>query len=669
LPDGSFEHLKNLTVGDFVSGLSSQAGLCQPHTQSSCVQTESCKVEGSRSDCQLESHLCDEQPLQFGETDLYALQQLGGAQRRSHDRMRLGDEAEISLDSSHPSSTQSSFLRSLSDTSSAIAGRLFGLARNALQSQTASSRHAPSGEREVSDHCSKVGFFDFSSIDDNMITSIVSRGKCLVADHHVPNYENYYAHGTFHHNSGKSFNSARMVMRALLENPGTTIICWSQNQEASIEMQQPYLYQMLPSELRGKVKQQVANVNYNEKTGFTGNKFVLPNGSKCLFRFYSQFIANPKIIEGYRLGAPERNCKYINIGTWLDEYYMDEALIKRLYRRCNDNNAKILTSFTPLDGYTPLVSEVLNGAEIKKTMYGKLIKREMPYVMQPRKKSSSVVFFHTERNPFTNFQRLADDLEGEKDEEIQTIAYGYPVKSITTLFPLFNEEVHVVDESPVFNKKDWTCYQVVDPAGARSYVSLWAMVNDLGDIHVLREWPDRDTYGAWAEHGKSASEGSTWKFGSAAKKHGYDVKGYVELFKEIEDELGVEVFERIGDSRFFAGENDDNVTLFDQFAMHGMDFIPSSGVQEDEGLNKLDEFFWYNVNADVDEANKPIMHINRKCGNTIYSVLNYGKNGKKDEPLKDWVDALRYLALANAGNGPEHYGPNALGQKTQGGSY
>ena len=42
--------------------------------------------------------------------------------------------------------------------------------------------------------------------------------------------------------SGKSFNSARMVMRALLENPGTTIICWSQYQVASIEMQQPNLY-------------------------------------------------------------------------------------------------------------------------------------------------------------------------------------------------------------------------------------------------------------------------------------------------------------------------------------------------------------------------------------------------------------------------------------------
>lgn len=469
--------------------------------------------------------------------------------------------------------------------------------------------------------------------------------------------------------SGKSFCSAKMVMRALLENPGTTIICWAQNEEASVEMQQPYLHQMLPADLRHKVKETVANINWNDKSGFTGKKFVMPNGSKCLFRFYSQFIANPKVIEGYRLGAPERDCGYVNIGTWLDEYYMDDSLIKRLYRRCNDNNAKIITSFTPLDGYTPLVSSVLTGAQITQTLYGRLLEREMPYVMKPRKKSSAAVFFHTERNPFTNFDRLKGDLENESEEEIMTIAYGYPTQSIKTIFPLFSESVHVVDEVPKFNPDKWTCYQVVDPAGARNYAVIWAMVNAQGDIYILREWPDKDTYGAWAEHGKGASDASKWKFGPAAKKLGLDVRSYVKEFKEIEAELGVEVSIRIGDSRFFAAENEDNVDLFDRFEEEGLTFEPASGGLEDEGLDKLTEAFWYNVNNPVDEANYPKIRIHSSCKNFIYSVIHYGQEGKKDEPLKDWIDLGRYLVCANAGNGPEHYSQDAFKAAYKTGGY
>ena len=65
-------------------------------------------------------------------------------------------------------------------------------------------------------------------------------------------------------------------------------------------------------------------------------------------------------------------------------------------------------------------------------------------------------------------------------------------------------------------------------------------------MSILEEFPDRDTYGGgqfWR---------SKWRFGPAAKKVGYNVEGYVELFNEIEEELGIEVIERIGDSRYFA---------------------------------------------------------------------------------------------------------------------
>lgn len=469
--------------------------------------------------------------------------------------------------------------------------------------------------------------------------------------------------------SGKSFNSARMVMRALMENPGTTIICWAQNEEASIEMQQPYLYQMLPANLRGKVKEQVANINWNDKSGFTGKKFVLPNGSKCLFRFYSQFIANPKMIEGYRLGAEERKCGYINIGTWLDEYYLDESLIKKLYRRCNDNNAKILTSFTPLDGYTPTVAKQLKGATIEKTLYASMLKREMPYVMQPTKKESSVVFFHTEKNPFTNFDRLKADLHGCPEEEVMTIAYGYPTSSITTNFPLFNTDVHVVSERPTFDRKKHTCYQIIDPADARNFFSIWALVDANGDINIIREWPDRDTYGEWALLGSGGQEGGKWKHGPGSKKIGYAIRtdnedySYPCLFMEIEKELGVTVFERIGDCRFMARENDMH-DMFSDFAEKDIDVVPSDGRDEKSGLQLVDQWFIYNPNVEVDSSNCPKLRIHKSCGNLIDSIINYSPTGGKAyEALKDPIDCLRYLRTANGGDGPEHYDENSFKQE------
>jgi len=87
------------------------------------------------------------------------------------------------------------------------------------------------------------------------------------------------------------------------------------------------------------------------------------------------------------------------------------------------------------------------------------------------------------------------------------------------------------------------------------------------------------------------------------------------------------------------------------------------------GISKLDEYFHYNPNVDIDEVNRPLMTIHSGCGNSIYAIQNYGQNGKKDEPLKDFPDALRYLVMANGGDGPEHYLPEMFEQKQSFGGY
>lgn len=465
--------------------------------------------------------------------------------------------------------------------------------------------------------------------------------------------------------SGKTEFGARAVVKAAIENPNATIICFAQDENASIEVQQSAVYRNLPPEYKKKSKTETEYVNYKVKTGFSGASLILGNGSKILFRKYSQFIANRSAFEGYELGA--KNPQWHNIGVWLDEYLEDGDLVETMRFRLATRGAQMLLTFTPIDGYTPFVASYLKDVETKRTAAAELLGGEqVPLIQINSKIDCGIVFFHSILNPFGGYKDIAKRLKHSSRDEILTRAYGIPVKSMTTLFPLFNTSVHVRDDLPsdLGDKSKWTVYHVVDPASARNYVSIWAAVNQKREVVVLREWPDRDTYGPWAEFGDPK-----WKFGPASKKLGYNVQGYVELFKEIEQELGVSVFERIGDSRFFASENEDNVDLFTAFSEHGMDFVPSDGRHEDMGISKLDEYFHYNPNVDTDEINRPLMTIHSSCGNSIYSLQNYGQNGKKDEPLKDFVDGLRYLVMANGGDGPEHYLPEMFEQKQSFGGY
>jgi hypothetical protein len=145
-----------------------------------------------------------------------------------------------------------------------------------------------------------------------------------------------------------------------------------------------------------------------------------------------------------------------------------------------------------------------------------------------------------------------------------------------------------------------------------------------------------------------------WRYGPAAKKIGLNVEGYVALFQEIEEDLGIKVYERIGDSRFFAKENENNDDLFRAFDDYGMNFVASDGRKEEMGISALDEWFNYNPNIPVDEANRPICYVHEECGNLIDSLINYGSNGKADEALKDFFDLIRYLRMTNGGEGPDH---------------
>jgi len=446
-------------------------------------------------------------------------------------------------------------------------------------------------------------------------------------------------------------------MEAVAESEDGHIVCFSQNADTSIKVQQPAIWEMMPKEYKKKTKGIEGYINYSMQNGFTGSSFVFPDTrTRVDFKTYTQYSNNSTILEGFEFGF--KNPKGINIGTWLDEYLGDAALVNTLRFRLATRDSKMIIGFTPIDGYTPFIAEYLKGAETLETRPAALLRnKEVPICQYSPSRDAAVVYLHSDENPFGGYERIAKDLAGRPEDEIKVRAYGLPVKSVNSLLPHFNTEVNVLNEEPnkygmtfpdISDKSQFTCYQVVDPAGARNYTAIWAGVNEHGEVYIRREWPDRDTFGEWAMFGDPK-----WKYGPAAKKIGLNVEGYCELFEEIEDDLGIEVTERIGDSRFFARENENNDDLFTSFYDFGLSFIPSDGKMEERGITALDDWFNYNPNVEIDAINRPRCYIHSDCGNLVDSLINYNAGGKPEEALKDFFDVIRYLRMSNSGDGPD----------------
>jgi len=457
--------------------------------------------------------------------------------------------------------------------------------------------------------------------------------------------------------SGKTTGCAKMIMQAVTESMDGHLVCFSQNADTSVKVQQAAIWEMMPREFRRKTKSIEGYINFSMQNGFTGSSFIFPDTrTRVDFKTYTQYTNNQTILEGFEFGF--KKSKGLNMGAWLDEYLGDSALVNTLRFRLATRDSKLVIGFTPIDGYTPFISEYLKGAETLETKQAELLDKSLPVKQYSSERDASIVYLHSDENPFGGYERIAKDLRGRPEEEIMVRAYGVPVKSMTSLLPLFNTEVNVLSKTKnkygkqfpdISNKQRYSCYQVVDPAGARNYVSIWAGVDKEGKIFIRREWPDRDTYGEWAIYGDPK-----WKYGPAAKKLGLNVRGYVELFEEIEEDLGIEVIERIGDSRYFARENENNDDLFTTFYDYGMHFVPSDGRTEEIGISALDDWFSYNPNVEIDSANEPMCYIHSDCKNLIDSLINYNSKGKSDEALKDFFDLIRYFRMANAGEGPDH---------------
>ena len=171
--------------------------------------------------------------------------------------------------------------------------------------------------------------------------------------------------------SGKTTYGARSVVKAAVENDSALIYCFSQNQETSVLVQQSAVYEYLPVELKKKATEETHYISYSMQNGFAGNSLVFPNKSRILFKTYTQYQQNQSILEGMELGS--LSCKWINVGSWCDEYLMGMEMLDRLYLRLATRNAKLLLTFTPKDGTTETVRYYLDGAKTEESRQAELL--------------------------------------------------------------------------------------------------------------------------------------------------------------------------------------------------------------------------------------------------------------------------------------------------------
>ncbi len=444
--------------------------------------------------------------------------------------------------------------------------------------------------------------------------------------------------------SGKTSWAAHAVVRAAVENPGSVIMCFAQNADVSIRQQQSAVYDALPEEFRVKVLGTEENVSYTRKNGFSKSSLILPvSKSSIIFKTYAQFINNDTILEGAELGC--RNPSWINIGAWCDEYLVGPELLSTLRFRLATRNSKLVVTFTPIDGYTEVVRDYVQGAETLRSKGAELLGgRSVPYLQQSRNRDAGIIYFHSRDNPFGGYERISADLAGRPENEILTRAYGIATKSVSTKFPNFSREVNVVPHTSL-KLENTTKYLVLDPAGRKNWFMAWIAVDPTDTWYVYREWPDVNV-GDWARW-----QGGKWASGEGAKGLGYGIKDYVELISSMEAETQDEVFERLIDPRLGAAvyQTLGGVSsIISDLADAGLTFIPAPGLDIEEGLQALQTKMAYNRKAPIDSVNRPHFYISDRCQNIITALQEYTAEGGGDEAWKDPIDVLRYLAVSPA---------------------
>src|SRR5215510_10292927 len=435
--------------------------------------------------------------------------------------------------------------------------------------------------------------------------------------------------------ASKSEYAGRKAVEVLEGGEKRRVWCLQTTEANSVEMQQPIVWKYIPFEYKGMKKGQVVNISYTQKNGFSENKFIMPNGSECVFRNYAQDIT---VVEG-------GDCDLI----WCDEL-VPLSWIETLRYRLVTRGGILLITFTPIEGYSPAVKEFLDGARTVKWEWAELLGEKVPRVQRSVRRGSSIVYFHSEDNPFGGYETMKRTLESAPRSEIKTRAYGIPTRAIVARFPKFRESVHVIEAKKV--PREGSRYMFTDPASARNWFMVWVLVDSRGRHFVYREWPCEGSYipgvgdpGPWAEADGRRADG---RAGSGQSSYGWGLERYAGEIKRVESEGREEPEEvvcRWMDSRFGNTPNlraDAATTVIEECALLDLSFAPAPLDPIDEGISLVNSL----LDFDEGDGKEAKLYISEACKAVIFALKVWTGKDEKLGACKDPIDCLRYMALA-----------------------
>lgn len=500
--------------------------------------------------------------------------------------------------------------------------------------------------------------------------------------------------------AGKTEWAAKRVVEAAMKYDETTIFCLHENETGSIILQQKVIWKYLPPQVKllNKVGSAVHKINYSLANGFSDRKLVLPNRTEILFLTYHQ---KPGDFEGVELGSRQEG----SVGAWGDEN-LTLPWLNMLKLRLASRSGKLIWTYTPVNGITPTIKEVLGStATTSESRYAELLGDRvnvpglpvghMPYIQLPFMAKARVIYFHSILNPFgKHYENIKTFCVGKPSEYIERRAYGYSRDVAQRAFPYFGPW-NIVPASQI--PATGTNYMFVDPAGSRNWATVWVRVTpgNPPKYYIYRDWPQEQRYGEWAvaterEITADAKRGWDGDPGPAQTSLGYGIVQYKRMFLREESVVSGQwsvaatdqallttdspplttnsgppaevIHARYIDSR--AGKNQHaadkgGTCLVDELQREqrnpntgevegpSMTFRLASGVDLQEGITQVNTLlFWNKEEKLIPQFNEPRLYVSEACRQVTWALTNYTGMGGETGACKDFVDLMRYMAMA-----------------------
>jgi phage terminase large subunit-like protein len=489
------------------------------------------------------------------------------------------------------------------------------------------------------------------------LVKVYHKRKDTVWDISVDGYVNYFIGSILHKNSGKTEYAAKRMAQAFVgtdlngqapswvkeryNKRNIRIWCFHTNHMTSVSAQQNVFYKYLPPEIRNIKRTNHTQISFSQKNGFSDNTAVYM-GNQIWFLNYAQDI---KVVEGGEVDY-----------VWCDELVPQNWLDTLRYRLVT-RSGKLIVTFTPVQGYTQVVKEYINSAKVTATRKSPLLpnnnvltvpKGEMPYQAENLYGRHACIWYHTELNPYNNWERMKQELSGRSSHDIKIRAYGWADQTAGSEFPMFGDHnLWKGDAEEVI--PDGSNYMAIDPAGARNWFMLWARVDKHGILWVYREWPDQ-SYGEWA----LPSDKPDGRAGPAQKAGaGRGVNEYTELIWSLETagDKREMIVDRWIDPRTAGTETitkDGGVTVLDLLSQadNPLIFTPSAALPIEERVLLINDLLSWDREKPMEKGvNHPKLMIHESCQNLIYSLKEWtGQDGQKGAS-KDPIDALGYMVV------------------------